>query len=619
MEQDRDSAPTRAQIEHDTGAIREEYLRETSRLLRRRLDLAVVLYLVFMGLALAIDVLVHPERRPLGLSIYAAELVVCLVAIGATRTPAVRRHLVLLIAALGSCLALLMNAYFAQVELPPEIQALGLVCLMTAFAMLIPLGWTAQAFLAATTLLGFLIASSGNITATQAAYCWVGLVAGATASIFGALFLDRYRYEAFGRTALLEQVSAFSQQEARISAALAHVGATLHATAGHTHVFDTVNRLAGKIVACDWSSTFVLDEAAGGYRLEASAGVRDEVQAELSSFEFPMESLAIFRRFQAGELVEIQDARDQDLIPPELMLRFEAASGLFVPIWRGDTVIGVLVNGYRDRTGPFTPMQRRTALGIGNAAAIALENERLLQTLKAASKLKSEFVSTMSHELRTPLNVITGYAEMLSDPDIGVLGTEQLDLVGRINRNASALLELIETTLHLGRLEAGRDPLQLEWIRLHELFEQLTAENQETAAASDVAIAWRLTGLATQPAHADRGKVKLVLQNLIGNAIKFSPGGRIDVTASGTEGILTLEVRDTGMGISPENVANIFEMFRQLDSSAPGVGLGLHIVKRVTQRLAGKISVVSKQGNGTCFTVTIPAEFEPGRLVSVGG
>ena len=610
----------RPAVEGDVASIRERYLRDTGQLLKRRIDLAIALYLAFVGLALSIDMLVHPERRPLGIWIYAAEVGVCLLAAAGARLRSAWRHGGLLTAGLGSCLALLMNAYYAlHTQTAPEIQALGLVCLMTAFAVMVPHGWIAQAALSVAALVGFAAASWSTIGAIQAAYCGVGLFTGATTSVFGAFFLDRHRYEAFARAALLEQVSAFSQQEARISAALAHVGATLHASTGHTHVFETVNRLSREILGCDWSSTFVLDEAAGGYRLGACAGVRPEVEAELGSFEFPIESLPLFREFRIGELVELQDARQQNLVPTELMVRFESASGLYVPIWRDDRVIGVLVNGYRERTGPFTRAQRRIALGVGNATAIALENERLLQNLEAASRLKSEFVSTMSHELRTPLNVITGYAEMLSDPDTGDLSREQLDLVRRINRNASALLELIETTLHLGRLEAGRDTVRPEWIDLGELFERLAEANVETASAHGVTIAWHRSGLATDPLRTDRAKLRLVLQNLIGNAIKFSPGGRIDVTASGAEGVLTLEVRDTGVGIPSENVAKIFEMFRQLDSSAPGVGLGLHIVKRVTERLAGKISVASEQGEGTCFTVSLPVEFEPGRLASVGG
>lgn len=271
--------PTRKAIEHDTAANREECLRETGRLLRRRIDLAVGLFVTFAGLALLVDVAVNPERREIGFWIYGLELLVCVGTVTVTRLEVTRRHVGLVTAVMGSCLALLMNLYFSHVELAPEIQALGLVCLMTAFAVLIPLGWAAQTVLCIATLLGFFLASWGEITAIEAANCWVGLVAGATTSIVGSWFLDQYRYEAFSRATLLEQVSAFSQQEARISAALAHVGATLHASAGHTHVFDTVNRLAREILGCDWSSTFVLDESAGGYRLEASAGVRPWVDA----------------------------------------------------------------------------------------------------------------------------------------------------------------------------------------------------------------------------------------------------------------------------------------------------------------------------------------------------
>ena len=603
----------------DDTRIRESYRRETAKLLKRRIDLAVALFIAFVGLALYVDVQVHPEHRTPGLWIYAAEILVCLVAMLATRLEVTRRHVGLLTAAMGSALGLLMNAYFVSaVDLAPEIQALGLVCLMTAFAVLIPLGCAAQSLLAAATLAGFFVASRGQISLEQAAYCWVGLVAGATTSVFGATFLDRYRYEAFARAALLEEASARSKREAQISAALVHVGAALHASTGRTHVFETVNRLARELLECDWSSTFALDEEQGGYHLEASAGLDPRVEAELKSVVFPRGSLALFDEFEAGKLVEIRAPEDQGLLPADLMARFETASGLYVPVFRDDRVIGILVNGYRSRRGAFTPVQHAIALGIGNATAVALENARLLHDLEAASLLKSEFVSTMSHELRTPLNVITGYTDMLSDPEMGDLSAGQLDLVQRIHRNATSLLELIESTLHLGRLEAGRDPLRPEWVDVEALFAQLETENEEVASASNVALAFRRTGRATALVEVDRGKVKLILQNLIGNAVKFAMDGRVDVHAHGDREHLLLEVRDTGTGIPPENLARIFEMFQQLDAAAPGVGLGLHIVQRVTERLGGSVSVESELGTGTRFMVSIPVQFATDELARTG-
>src|SRR5579885_2123123 len=183
--------------------------------------------------------------------------------------------------------------------------------------------------------------------------------------------------------------TAWQTEEAEIAETLVRVGETLGAHLDRPDIVEWVNRLAVEALGCDWSSTFLFDERRGVYWLAANVGSRPEVRTELAQLEFAPESLPLLERFQPGTLVEIPDASTGTLVPAALMRRTEAASALYAPIARGEKIIGVLVNGYRERTGPFSRRQRRLALGIAHASAIALENGRLIADLQAASRLKS--------------------------------------------------------------------------------------------------------------------------------------------------------------------------------------------------------------------------------------
>jgi signal transduction histidine kinase len=285
-------------------------------------------------------------------------------------------------------------------------------------------------------------------------------------------------------------------------------------------------------------------------------------------------------------------------------------SWVAIPLIRGGWVAGFLTAGTSAGARPFDRRQLRLAEGLGHHASIALQNARLVADLEAADQLKSEFVSTMSHELRTPLNVIIGYTEMLREGAVGPVTAGQRELIDRLDARGRELLELIEATLHVGRLEAGRDTIELAPIELPDLVQALQASTAGLPRPPSVAFEWEAPLGVRQQIMTDRAKVALVVRNLVSNAFKFTSEGKVLVRMMVREDELVIEVHDTGIGIGEEHLPLIFEMFRQVDGSMTrrhgGVGLGLYIVKQFTTRLGGTVSVISTPGRGSRFRVVLP-------------
>jgi signal transduction histidine kinase len=216
----------------------------------------------------------------------------------------------------------------------------------------------------------------------------------------------------------------------------------------------------------------------------------------------------------------------------------------------------------------------------------------------------------MSHELRTPLNAIIGFSEVLLEKMFGEVNEKQVEYLKDIHESGRHLLSLINDILDLSKIEAGRMELELSSFHLPTAVSNAMTLVRERAQRHGIAL-----GADIDPAvgefQGDERKVKQILLNLLSNAVKFTPdGGKVDVLARKMDGKVEIAVRDTGIGIAPEDQAAVFEEFKQVGRDytrkAEGTGLGLALTRRLVELHGGEIALASAPGRGSTFTVRLP-------------
>jgi len=270
-----------------------------------------------------------------------------------------------------------------------------------------------------------------------------------------------------------------------------------------------------------------------------------------------------------------------------------------------DRITDVLYNAsvYKDDKGKV--------LGVFAAARDVTERKRFEQSLQEANRMKSEFLANMSHELRTPLNGIIGFTEFLVDEKPGPLNLKQREYLSDVLNSARHLLQLINDVLDLAKVEAGKMELHLELFPIRKAVEEVTAVIKGIAHKKHITVAVHI-GEALDAVLLDQHKFKQVLYNLLSNAVKFTDeGGTVEITAERPHpDRLQVKVRDSGIGIRPEDIDRLFTEFEQLDSGTArrfeGTGLGLALTKKIVEFQGGQISVESQQGKGSIFTVSMP-------------
>jgi signal transduction histidine kinase len=301
----------------------------------------------------------------------------------------------------------------------------------------------------------------------------------------------------------------------------------------------------------------------------------------------------------------------------DLLHGIAMSSMVFVPLGAGPECMGSLVLMRSDPDREWTDIECAALLDIGHDLGRAALNARtfdrehaLVTELQALDNYKSQLIATVSHELKSPLTTVAGHLEMLESGTVSI-GEQARASLAAIGRASDRMTRVIEDLLLLRKVGDVHKPLRLDPVDLGELVRDAVALTALAAAEKDLQVQIELRGPTVQ-ALGEPDELDKVVHNLVSNAVKYTPaGGWVQITAESREGEAVLTIRDTGIGISPEDQQHLFEEFFRSSNpvavALPGTGLGLAIVRRIVERHGGHIDLESAPGVGSTFSVTLPA------------
>jgi len=401
------------------------------------------------------------------------------------------------------------------------------------------------------------------------------------------------------------------REEAELTAALARISQDLIAVLDTPRMLERLCNLTAEVLQGHYCCTFLWQPQKAEYSLAASWGYTPEQEEILRLLRVRQETIEpLIAGLTGDHVVELRTLMGQLQMSDTWLSPFAPGSILGLQLRRGQELLGLHLCGYTTRD-PLGPLRYRIAQGVSQIASLALANANLVEELAHANSLKNDFLATMSHELRTPLNIIMGYTDLLIEGDLGPLTEDQRKSLYSVGHSARELLNLITATLDVSRMEAGRMVVEPGAVDVEELIEELQQETEREGRKEGLAFRWRVEP-QLPILYTDRVKLKVIIKNLLGNAIKFTPTGTVTLQAAHCDDAIKISVHDTGVGIAPETMPVIFDMFRQGDSSDTrqygGVGLGLYIVQRLLDLLHGTVTVQSVVGQGSTFSITIPLQ-----------
>ena len=425
----------------------------------------------------------------------------------------------------------------------------------------------------------------------------------------------------------IENVRLFTELETRTAAlsrsvdqltALGEVGRAVSSTLDLEMVLTTIVSRAVELSGLDGGVVFEYDEDAEEFVQRVATETGGALAEARRTTRIQKGEGALGRTAITLESVQVPDITVPGAYESRLrenLIESGIRAILAVPMVREGQLIGCLAVT-RNQPGDFPAETIDLLRTFATQSALAIQNARLFheiadksRQLEAASQHKSEFLANMSHELRTPLNAIIGFSEVLAEKMFGDVNDKQAEYLRDILESGRHLLSLINDILDLSKIEAGRMELEVSEFDLPQAIQNALTLVRERALRRGIAL-HHVIDAPVADIRADERKVKQVLLNLLSNAIKFTPeGGRIEIRAASTDGMVEVSVADTGVGIAPEDQETVFEEFRQVgpaDKKAEGTGLGLALSRKFIELHGGQIRVTSQVGLGSTFTFTLP-------------
>ena len=429
---------------------------------------------------------------------------------------------------------------------------------------------------------------------------------------------DRKRADERAQRLLLEQAAREqAERSGRQARILVDASAILNAS---LNVDTTLVGLAEGIVPrfADWCVIYLAE----GDRIRRVAGVhsdpgKQELLEELKR-RFPPHAdspqpFARVLRSGRPELHRELDPEDfraltEDESHAELLSRLGMRSSMTVPLEARETRLGAMTFVCVDRD--FDDDDLSLAGEIASRAARALDNARLFEAALDANRVKSDFLAVMSHELRTPLTAILGFTDLLIDGIGGAMNEKQSGYLQRIRAGATRLLEIIGEILTYAQTEAGREQARPKTIRIGALIDEVVAIAEPMIREKGMDFKLEVDQ-RDATLYTDVGKLRQIMLSLLTNAAKFTDSGSVELRVGLNGEELAIAVSDTGIGIVPEELEEIFEPFRQVEQGntrrAGGTGLGLSLSRRLAELLGGELEVESSAGQGSTFTLRVPS------------